>query len=185
MNYWLKIGLALCAIWAIAGGAIYLARSQKPTAQSISAYVGNNDINSKTGPDRQKVIDRVTGMLNRITLDEREELRREHVTDRFFRSLTPEEQSAFLDATLPTGFRQMMDAFNKMDPAKRKELVDRTLDEMRKHEGEQPPPDMDEKNMQKIVNQGLRSFYSDADADVKLDLAPVIEQMQKNLQNSR
>ena len=29
MNYWLKIGLVLCAIWAVAAGAIYLAHSQE------------------------------------------------------------------------------------------------------------------------------------------------------------
>ena len=185
MNYWLKIGLALCTIWAIAAGAIYLARSAKPTAQSVAAYIQGNNIDSKSGADRKKMIDRVAGMMNQITLDERQELRREHVTDSFFRSLTPDEQSAFLDATLPTGFKQMMEAFNNMPKDKRKEFVDRALTEMRKHEGEQPPPDIDERNEQKIVDQGLHSFYSDANADVKLDLAPLIEQMQKNLQGSR
>jgi hypothetical protein len=184
MNYWLKIGLVLCAIWAIAAGAIYLARSAKPTAQSIAAYVHANDINSKSGADRKKMIDRVTSMLNQVNLDERQELRRERVTDDFFRSLTPDEQAAFLDATLPTGFKQMMESFNKMDPTKRKEVVDRALLEMKKHQGEQPK-DVDQKNVQKIVDQGLRSFYSDANADVKLDLAPLIEQMQQNLQGAR
>jgi hypothetical protein len=56
--------------------------------------------------------------------------------------------------------------------------------EMKKHQGDQPK-DVDQKNVQKIVDQGLRSFYSDANADVKLDLAPLIEQMQQNLQSSR
>lgn len=185
MNYWLKIGLVLCAIWAIAAGAIYLARSRKATAQSVSAYIEASDINSKSGADRRKVIDHVAAMLNRISLDERDQLRHQHVTDRFFRSLTPEEQAAFLDATLPTGFKQMMDAFNKMDPAKRKEFVDHALSEMRNRDGGQPPRDVDEKNVQKIVDEGLHAFYSDANADVKLDLAPLIEQMQKNLQGSR
>lgn len=185
MKYWLKIGLVLCAIWAVAAGAIYFVRSKKPTAQSIAAYIEGNDIDSKSAADRKKMIDRVADMLNRIDYDERQQLRRERVTDRFFRSLTPDEQSAFLDATLPTGFKQMMDAFNKMDPAKRKEFVDRALAEMRKHQGDQPPRDIDDKNVQKIVDQGLRSFYSDANADVKLDLAPLIEQMQTNLQGGR
>ena len=49
MNYWLKIGVVLCAIWAVAAGAIYVVRSQKPTAQSVAAYIQANDINSKTG----------------------------------------------------------------------------------------------------------------------------------------
>ena len=184
MNYWLKIGLVLCAIWAIAAGAIYLARSANHTALSVAGYVHANDLHSKTGGDRKKAIDHVTAMMNQISLDERQELRRERVTDDFFRSLTPDEQAEYLDATLPTGFKQMMESFNKMDPAKRKEIVDHALVEMKKHQGEQPK-DVDQKNVQKIVDQGLRSFYSDANADVKLDLAPLIEQMQQNLQSSR
>jgi hypothetical protein len=40
-----------------------------------------------------------------------------------------------------------------------------------------------DENMQKIVDQGLKSFYSEASAETKMDLAPVIEQMQRNLQN--
>jgi len=184
MKYWLKIGLVLCGIWTIAFVAIHLARGAKPTAASITAYVQKNDIKSKTGSDRKKTIANVEDMLNHLTYDERQQLRREHVTDNFYRSLTPEEQSEFLDATLPAGFKQMMESFNKMDPAKRKEFVDRTLTEMRKHEGEQPR-NIDDKNVKKIVDQGLRSFYGDANADVKLDMAPLIEQMQRNLQGPR
>jgi hypothetical protein len=33
-----------------------------------------------------------------------------------------------------------------------------------------------------MIDQGLQSFYSDASAVTKMDLAPLIEQIQKNLQ---
>ena len=75
-----------------------------------------------------------------------------------------------------------MEAFNKMEPAKRKELVAHALEEMKKHAGEDPPPGMDDNLRAKIVDQGLKSFYADASADTKIDLAPLIEQMQRNLQ---
>jgi hypothetical protein len=103
----------------------------------------------------------------------------------FFRSLTPDEQTRFLDLTLPTGFKQMMDALNKMEPEKRKRFVEKSLAEMRQREGEERPEAGDDPNVGKIVDQGLRSFYSEASADVKMDVAPLIEQMQKNLQGFR
>jgi hypothetical protein len=78
----------------------------------------------------------------------------------------------------------MMDAFNKMDPEKRKRMVDRALDDMKKRAGEEPQRDADDPHIGKIVNEGLRSFYSEANAEVKMDLAPLIEQMQSNLQDS-
>ena len=179
---WLKISLALLVIWAVAGGLIYWARAEKPTPQSIAAYLRSADITSRTGADRDKVIHRVEDMLNGISYEDRQELRREGLTNRFFGSLTPDEQGQFLDATLPTGFKQMMDSFNKMDHARRKQIVDNALARMRQDEGERPRPNLNDKNTQRIVDQGLRSFYSDADADVKLDLAPLIEQMQRNVQ---
>lgn len=108
--------------------------------------------------------------------------------DEFFRSLTPTEQGQFLEQTLPSGFRQMMEALNKMKPEKRKQFVGRALDEMKKEEGQDLPEGAIESldaNARKIMDQGLKSFYTEASADTKMDLAPLIEQMQKNLQGMR
>ncbi len=66
-------------------------------------------------------------MLNGLTFEERQQMDRSGVTRNFFRELTPDEQGAFLDATLPTGFKQMMESFNRMDPAKRKAFVERAV----------------------------------------------------------
>jgi hypothetical protein len=148
----------------------------------VAAYLRKENISTKTGAQRKREIERVEDMMNRISYEERQRLQREGVTREFFRSLTPDEQLAFLDATLPAGFKQMMESFNKMDPARRKQFVDRALEDMKKREGE-PPRNMDQ-FQQRMIDQGLRSFYSDASADTKLDLAPLIEQMQKNLQSA-
>src|SRR5688500_5741331 len=98
MNFWLKIAGALVANWVIAGAAIFWARSATPTAESVGAYVEKTNITSRTGEERQKAIERTAEMLNRLSYEERQQLRRSGVTDRFFRNLTPDEQTAFLDA---------------------------------------------------------------------------------------
>lgn len=175
---WTKIGLALVAIWALAAFVIYWARASQPTAESITAYLNRADLAS----DRPRVISRVESMLNDVPFEDRQRLDRSGATRKFFLSLNPSEQAAFLDATLPSGFKQLMDSFNKMDPAQRKRIVEGALTEMKKHEGEAPPRAIeDDKLAQRVIDQGLRSFYTDANADVKLDLAPLIEQMQHNL----
>jgi hypothetical protein len=58
---------------------------------------------------------------------------------------------------------------------------------MRKNEGEAgPPPALgDDKTAQKIIDEGFKSFYSEASAETKMDVAPLIEQMQKNMQGGR
>ena len=182
MNAWLKTVLVLAGVWALTAGAIHWLHASQPTAESITAYLARTRIEAESGRDRARTIQKVEDQLNDVTYDERQRLQRSGVTRKFFRALTPAEQTAFLDATLPAGFRQMMESFNKMDPAKRKQFVERAVEEMKKHEGEGPPPGADEQVNQQFINQGLKSFYTDASADTKLDLAPIIEQMQRNIQ---
>ena len=182
MNVWLKTALALAAVWGVAAGTIHWLHASQPTAASITAYLAHTNVAAQSGRDRVKTIRRAEDQLNEVSFEERQRLQRSGVTHQFFRNLTPAEQAAFLDATLPADFKQMMEVFNNMEPAKRKKFVERALEEMKKHEGEGPPPDMDNQMSQRVVGEGLKSFYSDASADTKLDLAPLIEQMQRNLQ---
>ncbi len=69
-----------------------------------------------------------------------------------------------------------------MDPLKRKQFVNAALERMKEHPGGLPPG-ADSNIAQHVIDQGLKSFYSEADADVKLDLAPLVEQMQLNLEH--
>ncbi len=184
MTFWLKIAAALVAVWLVVAGAIYFARRAKPTPASVAAFLQAEKLEGKSPDARAKFIGQGAAMLNRLDYEQRGQLRRERVPEKFFRALTKEEQARFLDETLPSGFKQMMESFNKMTPEKRRAFVQKALDEMKKHEGEAPPPDLDDPNVRRIVDQGLRSFYNDTSAEVKLDLSPLIEQMQHNLQGA-
>jgi hypothetical protein len=77
-----------------------------------------------------------------------------------------------------------MESFNKMDPVKRKQIVNDALERMKDNPGPGGAPSgKDAVIAQHVIDQGLKSFYRDANADVKLDLAPLVEQMQINLQH--
>ena len=182
MNIWLKAALALAAVWLVAGAGIWWLHATKPTPQSVTAFLDGSDIAARSGRDRERTIQRAESQLNDLNPEQREELQRNGSTRRFFGALTKEEQNAFLDATLPADFKQLMEVFTKMDPAKRKEFVTGAVDEIKKHAGDAPPPGIDDNMRAKVVDQGLKSFYTDANADTKIDMAPLIEQMQHNLQ---
>ena len=183
-SLWIKAGAVVAAIWLVAAGVIWWARAAKPTPEAIIRYVSEHPLEGKGAAERGKTIETVAEKLNRLGYEERRQMRMGRKLDEFFRGLTPDEQTRFLDLTLPAGFKQMMEALNKMEPAKRKSFVDRALREMKEDEGQEQRP-VDDKNVEKIVSQGLRSFYSDASAEVKMDVAPLIEQMQMNLQGIR
>lgn len=185
---WLKLVTVLLIIWAVAGGVIYWARSVKATPESVMRYLDEHPVANASPQERDKVMEKVSRELNKLDYDERREVRMSKKLDAFFRTLPPDQQTRFLDLTLPTGFKQMMDALNKMTPEKRKQFVEKTLADMKKHEGEEAS-DEERKNLdtngQKIIDQGFKAFYSDASAETKMDVAPLIEQLQKNLQGIR
>lgn len=186
---WIKATLLLLAVWLVAGGAMWWAKAHKPTPESVAAYVEQTKIEGKSSAERQQEMEKIAKQLNTLSFEQRREVRMTRKLDKFFRQLTPEEQNRFLDLTAPEHFKQMMEALNKMTPQDRKRFVTRALKDMQDQEGELPEgarPQFDQdKNAQKIVEQGLKSFYSEASADTKMDLAPLIEQFQHNLQGLR
>jgi hypothetical protein len=186
-SLWIKAIVLLAAVWLVAGGAIFWARSSKVTPISLSRHIDGLQLDGRSPSDRLKEVDEVADQLNHLTYEERREVRMSRKTDRFFKTLTPPEQDRFLDRTLPTGFKQMMEALNKMERGQRQRFVDRTLKEMRDREGEEQREKSPQEDAaaQKIINQGFKSFYSEANAETKMDVAPLIEEMQKNLQGLR
>jgi len=184
VRFWVKPLLVLAAVWLTAGVIIYFAKSARPTAKSIAAYLDAHSLAQANESDRAKVVDRVAEQLNKLDYPERQELRRTHQLDAFYKEMTDAERKHFLDLTLPQGFRQMMQAFNKMEPQRRKRFVEKAMAEL---EEKGPNPRQDEnitpEERQKIVQEGLSAFYEEANADVKLEFAPLIEQLQRALQN--
>jgi hypothetical protein len=177
---WIKAAALLLVVWLVAGGAMWWAKAHKPTPESLAAYVEAVSVENKNPSEREKEMKKISDQLNKLTYDERREVRMNRKLDKFFRQLAPEQQDRFLDMTLPEGFKQMMEALNKMPREQRRRFVTRSLKDLQEKEGG-PLPDQDEQ-AQKIVEQGLKSFYNDASAETKMDLAPLIEQFQKNLQ---
>ncbi len=188
MKLWLRVALVLLVVWGIAAGTAWIFRSLKPTPQSLIRYVEAHGLAGASASERARIIDKVVGQLNRLTFEERRETRTSKSVDRFFKDLTEAERADFLDRTLPEGFRQMMLALNKMTPEKRKQVVDRALADLEKAdagESEDRRRPIDDEQAKKIVNQGMSAFYEEASADVKLDFAPVIEQIQRSMQSRR
>lgn len=180
---WRIFGL-LVLVWVIAGGIILWTRTVRPTPASLAAYIENHPLQNLSPTEREKVIATTADHLNRLTFDQRQELRKTRVDRQFFEQMTEEERQRFLDLTLPEGFRQLMLALNKMKPEQRKKMVNRALEDLEK---EQPEINdrINRDAVQKMISQGMDSFYQEANSEVKLDFAPVIEELQRATQGLR
>jgi hypothetical protein len=189
MNPWLKIAGLLVIIWGVASVVVFFARSAQPDPARLAAYLEENPVEELGATQRTRVLDRVINDLNRMNFEQRRELQRTPALRNFFEQLPGDEKEVFLERTLPEGFRQMMIAFNEMQPDRRKRLVERALADIEQAQSDgrigAAPPEVDAAMTQKIIDEGLQAFYSEASADVKMDLAPVIERIQESLQSMR
>lgn len=179
-----RIILILAVVWLVAGTIIWWTRAARPTPESVTAYIQKNSLDQVPEARRAEIIDQVASQMNRLNFEERQQMRKSRIDRNFFEKLTPEERQRFLDLTLPEGFRQLMLALNKMTPEQRKKIVQRALDDLEKDDPENGAR-VDRQEVQKMIGQGMESFYKDASVEVKLDFAPVIEQLQRATQRGR
>jgi hypothetical protein len=177
--------LAIAGVWVVAGCAVWWARASTPTAATVLRLLTAPSLDTLDASARQKLLDRVADQITRLDAEQRTTLRNTPGMREFFDALTPAEQGAFLEKILPSGFRQMMEALNDMPRQKRKGLVERAIADIRERGAEPPPPGVDEATVSRIAEEGLKAYYNESTAETKLDLAPLIEELQRSLRPTR
>jgi hypothetical protein len=129
----------------------------------------------------------------------------QHLIDGWFNQMTDAEKGQFLEATLPTGFKQMINAFQQLPDDKRRRLIDNTMRNLENGGGNSngrrrtmggtnaPPNSINGTNSapispeleSKIRSIGLNTFYSQSSAETKAELAPVLEELQHQMESGR
>lgn len=182
---WIKVVVVLAVVWLVVWGGSELARRSRPTPEGIVSFVQANPLEGRPPSERTQLIDRVASQVNGLEYEQRRELNQQRKLEPFWNSLTTEERNHYLNQVLPTGFKQMMENFNRMEPGKRKRMVQKAVEELRSQDGERPPRDVDEAQMRKIVDQGLKAFYSDATIEAKMDALPFLEELERTVKWGR
>jgi hypothetical protein len=184
----------LILIWIVAIVGYRIAKNAVVTPDKVRAYIASVDFSHLTATEREAAIRKLAAMLNALTLDERQSLRMERLA--WFNQMTEAEKGEFLDATMPTGFKQMLGAFENLPPDKRKHVVDQAIKQMQDARekmvatGQAPPPGtnglvLSPELQDKVTTIGLQSFYSQSSAETKAEMAPLLEEMQRTMESGR
>ena len=187
---------ALGGIWLVATAGYFISQRLKVTAEKVQAFGAARELNGLSGTERARAIAKLADMLNQLPAEERQRLRLGRATDKWFTQMTEAEKGAFIEATLPTGFKQMITAFEQLPEEKRRRAVDDALKRLREASAkadagspsgearaERPPisPELEAK----VREIGLRTFFSQSSAQTKAELAPLLEEMQRVMESGR
>jgi len=178
---WIQVVLLVAALWGGVYAITSVVHRSRPTPESIAAFVDANSLEGRVPAERAKIIEVVAAKVNGLEYEQRRELDKQRKMMPFWTAMNGMEKDHYLTLVLPTGFKQMMENFNKMEPAKRKRMVQKAVEDLRSHEGDRPERRMDDPQMRKIVDEGMKSFYSDATIDAKMDALPFIEALEQTV----
>jgi hypothetical protein len=190
--------LAVCGIWLVALAGYRIARNSKMTAEKVRAYAASVDISKLSGAARAKAIQELADKLNALSPEERRKARLERTAWSWFNGMTEEEKAAFLEATMPTGFKQMLTSFEQLPEEKRRIAIDDALRRLKEGRsqmaggpgfgnrgGTNSPPVLSDELQAQIRTIGLRTFYSQSSAQTKAEMAPVLEELQRVMESGR
>jgi len=185
-------------LWAVALTGYVIAKNSRVTAEKVRAYAEAVDLSKLSAADRAKALKKLADMLNALSLEERRQARLGRLPSLWFDQMTEEEKSAFIEATMPTGFKQMLAAFEQLPEDKRHKTIDDTLKRLKEAEakaatnsgqpasaGTNGSPQLSPELEAKVRSIGLQTFYSQSSAQTKAELAPVLEELQRVMESGR
>lgn len=187
----------LLGVWLLAWAGLAIAEHMKVTADKVLAYMDGTDFSKLTGDARKRAIKRLADMMNALTPEERRKARLQRL--KWFEEMTDAEKGEFIDATMPTGFKQMISGFEQLPEDQRKRVVADSMRRMKEareklESGEIDPSQMrgpgNDPRMQelspelqkKVITAGLSTFYSQSSAQAKAELAPLLEEIQRSME---
>jgi hypothetical protein len=110
----------------------------------------------------------------------------------WFAQMTDAEQTQFIEATMPTGLKQMITAFEQLPEEKRRRAIDDAMKNLRSvdrrsanRSGTNGPPPVSPEVEAKVRTIGLKSFYSQSSAQTKAELAPLLEALQREMESGK
>jgi len=190
--------IIVVAAWALAVAGYHVAKNSRMTADKLRAFAQSIDLKSLSRDARAKAIADLAGKLNSLSPEERRRARLERIWQRWFEEMTEEEKASFIEATMPTGFKQMLASFEQMPEERRRNAIGdamRRLKEAqdeRSQEGAPPaesgtnqPPALSAELQQKITKIGLKTFYGESSAQTKAEMAPLLEELQRTMESGR
>lgn len=182
--------LAIAAIWGGVAAVMGLTAKHTSTPEKVRELMEAApwyEDESLSGAERRKYLDEVIAHVNRLDFEQRRESREDNrdVGQHFMDSLTVEERHRFIEQTVEQHFKSVMKAFNEMSREERQRIVAQARRDMQRNSPDdrnmQRLREEDEQVYEHVVEKGLGAYYEEASAETKMDLAPLMEEMQQRM----
>lgn len=179
------VGLVLA--WTLALAGYEIAKASKVTPDKVMAYASTIDLQSLSPQERTNRLRKLAKYLNALSLDERRSLPSD---TNLFNEMTDDEKEWFLETTMPVEIQQSLAQFESLPPDARQRMIDGAMRSLQAQDQANggtngPGPVLSPELEAKIRTLGLKTFYSESSAQTKAELAPLLNQLQMQMENGR
>ena len=179
--------VAIVLVWLLAWMGYTLAKKSKMTAQRVYAYQNSLDWEHMSPEERRKALQALVDKLNALSPDERN---RWYLDRDWFRRLTDEEKSWFIEAFMPWEMKRALAIFEQQPKEKQQKDIDEAMRDLREHAANPRRPNNDTNGPlvgpeldKKIRTMGLNALYSQGSAQTKAELAPLLLEVQRQMEH--
>jgi hypothetical protein len=178
---------AIAVIWLLAIAGYTIAKNTIVTANKVRAYVASVNLTGLPAPERVAAIQKLVKLLAALPLEDRQAVRMDRTAYRWLGEMTEEEKGAFIEATMPAGFKQMLSAFQQLPADRQRRVIDQTFRQLRATGAGTPSgtngiPQINADLLIRMQTDGLNNAYSQSSAETQVELAPVLEELQRVMQ---
>lgn len=184
--------VVLIVAWALALAGMRIAAQVKMTAAKVIAAVHETDLDPLSAAERAKRLRVLADKLNALNAEERRRARNDRAWDRLWMQMAENEKGDFIERTMPSGVKQMLTTFENLPEDKRRYAITNAIARMQSEpdgaglgENERNREPLSEELQKKMINVGLKTFYAESSAQTKAEVAPLLEEMQRMMQNGR
>lgn len=193
-RHWLIAGAALAALWTAVALVMRATDDRVAWPEKVAALLEAapwRQPGEGAPASRERHLGLVIANFNRLDDAQRRRLRENHqdALDRFFASLTPEEQALYVQRTVERHFDLVSTVIRRMSPDERKRLAGRLRSDLRNLRGAQAEgarlSSQDQEMLDFMIGEDPVLFLRELPPRAKMELAPLIEEMQARAQGLR
>lgn len=193
----LSIVAAVSCIGLLAWAGLGLTRRRPVSAEEVARYAKSVELSRLVGAQRSAALLELEDKVNSMTLVERRKWWLSGEWREWFATMTETEKGQYIDATLPTGLKQVLNAFEDLPDGERSKAIDDAMRQLKAthrlatdHEpghaesmyGTNPPPVLSPDLENRARMDGFKTFYVDSSPQTKAELAPLVEELQHQLE---
>jgi hypothetical protein len=203
-RHWIIALGFIALLWIGVAAVMRLTEEHVSSPEKIIALMGESPwiVNEKAALStraRMEHVDRIVNQMARLSFDQRRDLRDEgeDMLERFFKSLTTEEQKSYVDRTVQPHIDSMLKGLRAMSSEERKGMMSRARRDPRMAQGfgrksaAEEPEKPGEKKPEggrledEFADIAFEEYLKTATTEEKMKLAPLIEDMHTRVQLGR